>query len=78
MLTVISCPTGSGSNVDICIIGKDKTEMHRNFSTPNERAVKERKYGFRRGTTAWTKEDVRSMVVEETVQAAGEVGMDMS
>ena len=32
---------------------------------PNVRVEKERKYGFRRGTTAWTRENVRDMVVSE-------------
>ena len=57
----------SGSNVDACIIMKDHTEMLRNYRRPNERAVKENTYKFRRGTTAWTKEDVRNLVVDETV-----------
>lgn len=57
---------GSGSNVDVCIIKKDKTEMLRNYEMPNERGEKTRQYKFRRGTTAWTKEDVRSLVVSET------------
>ena len=57
---------GSGSNVDVCIIKKDKTEMLRNYEMPNERGEKTRQSKFRRGTTAWTKEDVRSLVVSET------------
>lgn len=61
---------GSGSNVDVCVIegerdqvtgkwnkeGKAKTEMLRNYKTPNEKVTKERNYKWRRGTTAWTKE----------------------
>ncbi|TFY55632.1 hypothetical protein EVG20_g9247 [Dentipellis fragilis] len=58
---------GSGSNVDACVITASRTEYLRNFVKPNERATKERTYGFRRGTTAWTKEKVRNLVVEETV-----------
>ncbi|KAA1471015.1 proteasome subunit [Dentipellis sp. KUC8613] len=58
---------GSGSNVDACVITANRTEYLRNFVKPNERATKERTYGFRRGTTAWTKERVRNLVVEETV-----------
>jgi 20S proteasome subunit beta 2 len=33
----------------------------------NVRPPKERDYKFRRGTTAWTKEDVRKFVVEEEI-----------
>ncbi|THH08275.1 hypothetical protein EW145_g2806 [Phellinidium pouzarii] len=57
---------GSGSNVDACVITKDHTETLRNYRRPNERAQKENTYKFRRGTTAWTKESVRSFVVDET------------
>ncbi|CED85233.1 20s proteasome subunit [Phaffia rhodozyma] len=56
---------GSGSNVDVCIIEKDSTEMLRNYEMPNERPVKDQSYKFPRGTTAWRKEDVRRFVVAE-------------
>ncbi|KAL5480475.1 PUP1_1 [Sanghuangporus weigelae] len=58
---------GSGSNVDACVITKDHTETLRNYRKPNERAQKENTYKFRRGTTAWTKEKIRELVVDETV-----------
>lgn len=64
---------GSGSNVDVCVIRKDKpTKMLRNYLKPNERGEKERNYRFPAGTTAWldqkiiTKEDVgRYVTVQE-------------
>lgn len=58
---------GSGSNVDVCIITKDRTEMLRNYLRPNERVEKERRYVFRRGTTDYKKdrEIIRSLVVHE-------------
>ncbi|KAJ7057782.1 20S proteasome subunit [Mycena amicta] len=62
---------GSGSNVDACIITESHTEMLRNVEMPNERATKERKYGFRRGTTAWKTQDIRSLVVSEEVTTIG-------
>ena len=68
---------GSGSNVDACVITATHTEMLRNFVKPNERVQKERSYVFRRGTTAWKKEDIRSLVVSEEVRAGGEA-MDVS
>ncbi|KIJ67254.1 hypothetical protein HYDPIDRAFT_173876 [Hydnomerulius pinastri MD-312] len=68
---------GSGSNVDACVITATHTEMLRNFVKPNERVEKERKYGFRRGTTAWKTEDIRSLVVSEEVTPVGEA-MDVS
>ena len=58
---------GSGSNVDACVITRDHTEMLRNYVRPNERVQKENTYKFRRGTTAWTKEDVRNFVTDELV-----------
>jgi len=62
---------GSGSNVDVCVITADKTEMLRNHVKPNERGIKERRYLFRPGTTAITKETVRKFVVEEVVVPTG-------
>ena len=49
---------GSGSNVDVCVITKEKAQLMRNYIKPNEREVKQRDYKFRRGTTAWLKEKV--------------------
>ncbi|BEJ16663.1 hypothetical protein CspHIS471_0600640 [Cutaneotrichosporon sp. HIS471] len=62
---------GSGSNVDVCVINKNGTEMLRNYETPNERGIKSRNYKFRRGTTAWLKENVRDLIVSEEVATVG-------
>ncbi|KAG6883378.1 Proteasome subunit beta type-7 [Termitomyces sp. T159_Od127] len=62
---------GSGSNVDACIITADHTETLRNVEMPNVRVQKERTYTFRKGTTAWTKESVRNLVVSEQVNPVG-------
>ncbi|KAG9056012.1 proteasome core particle subunit beta 2 [Serendipita sp. 407] len=73
---------GSGSNVDVCIITKDRTEMLRNYLTPNEKVEKEKRYKFSRGTTDWKRdrEIVRSLVVHEETRpiAAGDDTMDTS
>jgi len=73
---------GSGSNVDACIITSSHTEMLRNYVMPNVRVEKERRYGFRRGTTAWTRENVRDLIVSEEIRpviaAAGGEAMDTS
>jgi len=50
--------------------------MLRNHVKPNERTRKERKYNFRLGTTAFTKETVRKFVVNEVVVPTGIVGGD--
>jgi len=68
---------GSGSNVDACVITATKTDMLRNFVKPNERVAKERSYGFRRGTTAFTKEEVRSLVVHEEIIGVRDDAMDV-
>lgn len=81
---------GSGSNVDVCVIEKGKTEYLRNFETPNERVRKEQRYQFPKGTSAWTKEQIYDMITKEDVveigntatapvpAAAGEERMDTS
>jgi 20S proteasome subunit beta 2 len=70
---------GSGSNVDACVITASGTEMLRNFVKPNERVEKERRYVFRRGTTAIKEEKVRRWVVdEEEIKAVGGEAMDTS
>ncbi|KAF8340141.1 20S proteasome subunit [Amanita rubescens] len=67
---------GSGSNVDACIITATGTEMLRNVEMPNQRPNKENKYVFRRGTTAWKKEEVRSLIVNEEITTVGGDEMD--
>ncbi|KAJ7637042.1 20S proteasome subunit [Roridomyces roridus] len=62
---------GSGSNIDACIITASHTEMLRNVEMPNQRVEKERQYGFRRGTTAWKTENVRSLIVNEEITLLG-------
>jgi 20S proteasome subunit beta 2 len=63
------------TNVDVCVITKDKTELLRNYLTPNTREPKKRDYKFQRGTTAVlnekiiTKEDISKYV---TVQDIGD------
>ena len=56
--------------------------MLRNYVMPNVRVEKERRYGFRRGTTAWTRENVRDLIVSEETRpiaaVAGGEAMDTS
>ena len=68
---------GSGSNVDACDISATKTDMLRNFVKPNERVTKEKTYGFRRGTTAFTKEEIRNLVVHEEIIGIRDDAMDV-
>ena len=56
--------------------------MLRNYVMPNVRVEKERRYAFRRGTTAWTRENVRDLIVNEEIRpivaAGGSEAMDTS
>ncbi|RIA96582.1 proteasome subunit beta type-7 [Glomus cerebriforme] len=54
---------GSGSNVDVTVIEKDKVDVYRNYAKPNERGQKEQSYKFNRGTTAILKESIKDLVI---------------
>jgi 20S proteasome subunit beta 2 len=49
---------GSGSNVDVAVITKDKTTLKRGYIKPNERSKKQKSYVFKRGTTAVLNEKI--------------------
>ena len=49
---------GSGSNVDVAVITKDVTTLHRGYVKPNERSAKMKSYIFPKGTTAVLNEKV--------------------
>ena len=49
---------GSGSNVDVAVITREKTTLMRNYMRPNMREHKMRNYKYPIGTTAWLKEKV--------------------
>ena len=55
---------GSGSNVDVAVMEKGKSEMLRNYRTPNDRAVKQLSYLPHIGATA-----VKQKIVYEIVGA---------
>jgi len=74
---------GSGSNVDVCVITRDKTEMLRNVEMPNARPYhKKIPYNFPRGTTPVLKEvitkSVPRVVVDTTVQQTGTAPMEVA
>jgi len=56
---------GSGSNVDVAIITKDKTTLKRGYVKPNERTAKTQSYKFPVGTTA---------VLNEKIIRKGDIG----
>lgn len=71
---------GSGSNVDVCVITQEKTELLRNYITPNVREQKMRDYKFARGTTAVldqkiiTREEISKYVTVQDI-GDGETGV---
>ncbi|KAF5006171.1 hypothetical protein FDECE_7446 [Fusarium decemcellulare] len=60
---------GSGSNVDVAVITKDKTTLKRNFIKPNEKSAKLQSYAFPKGTTA---------VLNEKIITKNEIGRYVS
>jgi 20S proteasome subunit beta 2 len=71
---------GSGSNVDVAVITPEKTQLLRNFKTPNTREKKMRDYKFQRGTTAIlnekiiTREEISKYVTVQDI-GVGETGV---
>ncbi|KAK3728767.1 hypothetical protein RRG08_013493 [Elysia crispata] len=52
---------GSGSNVDLCVITKDKVEYIRPHEIANAKGVKQGRYLYKRGTTATLSSDVKKI-----------------
>ncbi|KAL6868574.1 nucleophile aminohydrolase [Trichoderma novae-zelandiae] len=69
---------GSGSNVDVAVITKEKTTLLRNYIKPNEKTAKLQSYRFPKGTTAVlnekiiTKRDIGRYVTVVDVPVEGE------
>lgn len=62
---------GSGSNVDLCVITKDKTEMIRPYDVANVKGVKQGDYKFKRGTTQVLKSSEKKVnyeIISSTVR----------
>ncbi|KAJ2722228.1 proteasome core particle subunit beta 2 [Coemansia sp. Benny D115] len=64
---------GSGSNVDVCVLTKDHTEVLRGYSRPNQRVAKEQSYVFNRGTTEFKV----PVAAAAAATSAGEAASDM-
>ncbi|XP_015273923.1 PREDICTED: proteasome subunit beta type-7 [Gekko japonicus] len=62
---------GSGSNIDLCVISKNKLDFLRPYDTPNKKGERQGKYRCERGTTGILTEKVTLLdleVMDETVQ----------
>lgn len=61
---------GSGSNIDLCVITKDKVDYIRPFDEANEKGVRQGSYRYKHGTTAVLTKNVRKFeITSEIVQA---------
>ena len=69
---------GSGSNVDVTVIEKDKVEVLRNYNKPNERGRKEQSYKFERGSTAVLKKEFYKFCTVVAPEKTAEEDMDIS
>ncbi|XP_041049547.1 proteasome subunit beta type-7 [Carcharodon carcharias] len=61
---------GSGSNIDLCVITKNKLDYLRPFDTANKKGVRQGNYKYRRGITGFLTETVAPLeleIVEEVV-----------
>jgi 20S proteasome subunit beta 2 len=74
---------GSGSNVDVAIITKDKTTLKRNYIAPNQKSNKMQSYAFPKGTTAVLNEKIikkdeitRYVTVEEVPVESEKMDVD--
>lgn len=69
---------GSGSNVDVAVITKEKTTLKRNYIKPNEKSAKLQSYAYPKGTTAVLnekiikKDDIGRYVSVQEVPVGGE------
>ncbi|XP_071097248.1 proteasome subunit beta type-7-like [Haliotis cracherodii] len=52
---------GSGSNIDVCVITKDKTEYIRPFDQANLKGVRQGSYRYKRGTSSVLKTEVKKV-----------------
>jgi len=52
---------GSGSNVDLVVLKKDQTDIHRTYDAANPKGVRSKAYNFPRGTTEVLRQERRPM-----------------
>jgi 20S proteasome subunit beta 2 len=64
---------GSGSNVDLCVITKDKVEMIRPYHIANEKGIRQGNYMFKRGTTQVLKSEIKKVQIEVLSTSVKEV-----
>jgi len=57
---------GSGSNVDVCVITKDKVDYIRPFEESNQKGVSQGSYRYKRGTTGVLTQKVKKIDYEIT------------
>ncbi|XP_076436107.1 proteasome subunit beta type-7-like [Babylonia areolata] len=55
---------GSGSNIDLCVITKDKVDYIRPYDEANKKGVRQGKYRYNRGTSAVLSTEVKKIDLE--------------
>jgi len=58
---------GSGSNVDVCVITKDKADHIRPYEIANKKGVRQGSYRYKRGTTAVLTSQTIPLHIEEVM-----------
>lgn len=59
---------GSGSNVDICVIKKDKVDYLRTYDEANKKGVRQGSYRYPKGTTAILSTKTANIDIEESIR----------
>ncbi|XP_002733045.1 proteasome subunit beta type-7-like [Saccoglossus kowalevskii] len=57
---------GSGSNVDVCVITKDKVDYIRPYDEANKKGVRQGNYKYKKGTTAVLTTHIKKLDMEVT------------
>lgn len=59
---------GSGSNVDVCVIKKDKVDYLRTYDEANKKGVRQGNYRYPKGTTAVLTSKIQNIEIDEVVR----------
>ncbi|XP_017784723.1 PREDICTED: proteasome subunit beta type-7-like [Nicrophorus vespilloides] len=69
---------GSGSNVDLCVIRKDKVDYLRTYDEANKKGIRQASYKYPKGTTAIFPNKTQEYKIEVTEETVTPYTMDTS
>eukprot|EP00730_Choanoeca_flexa_P000568 TRINITY_DN10251_c0_g2_i1.p2 TRINITY_DN10251_c0_g2~~TRINITY_DN10251_c0_g2_i1.p2 ORF type:complete len:158 (+),score=25.16 TRINITY_DN10251_c0_g2_i1:746-1219(+) len=78
LLMYIHCIQGSGSNIDLCVITKDKVDYIRPHEVANEKGKRFNTYDYPKGTTEVLTETVTPVIAPEDVHPLGAQTMEVT